>query len=121
MIIGHGIDLVDIKRFKIMSDQRLIKLSRKICVDSELIELKSSKDSYKYLAKIWSCKEAISKSFGTGLVGKNIFKKIIIITSDNVGKPIVHLKEPYNNFVCHLSLSNDRDYIIASAILETYV
>lgn len=117
MIMGHGVDIVDLKRFRIMNKDRLDKLAKRICTDSELKEFNNHKLKQEYLAKIWACKEAISKSFGTGIRGKVTWKNILI-TSDNLGRPVVYFKENISGPVCHLSVSHEKDYLIASAILE---
>jgi phosphopantetheinyl transferase (holo-ACP synthase) len=36
MIIGHGIDIVELTRFNLMADLRLRRLANRICTDFEL-------------------------------------------------------------------------------------
>jgi holo-[acyl-carrier protein] synthase len=117
MILGHGVDIVDIRRFRYMDKNRLLKLARRICTPSEFTEFMNHKKDFQYLAKIWACKEAVSKSFGTGITG-NITWKNILISSDILGKPVVSFKESISRAVCHISISHEKDYLIASAILE---
>jgi holo-[acyl-carrier protein] synthase len=101
-----------------MDDDRLIKIANKICTEFELVEFKSSKLKYQYLAKIWAGKEAISKAFGTGFRGDVTWKQIQI-QSTSLGRPSVWFKERLAGPVCHLSFSHEKDYLIASSILET--
>lgn len=117
MIAGHGIDIVHLPRFKIMNPDRLKKLANRICTDSELEDFKLSKQPHMYVAKIWAAKEAISKSFGTG-IRNDVTWKNMQIKSDNLGKPKVWFKEILSGPICHLSISHERDYLIASAILD---
>ena len=92
MITGHGIDIVDLRRFRLMNDERLKKIANKICTEFELKEFESSKLKYQYLAKIWAGKESIAKAFGTGIRGDVTWKQIQI-QSTNLGKPSVWIKE----------------------------
>lgn len=120
MIIGHGIDIVELRRFRLMNDQRLSKIASRICTDSELEEFNKNKIKHQYLAKIWAGKEAISKAFGTGIRGDVTWKNIQI-ASDNHGRPCVFFREKISGPICHLSFSHDNGSLIASAILEIYV
>jgi holo-[acyl-carrier protein] synthase len=115
MILGHGIDIVDLTRFQVMDEHRLKKIASRICTDSELKEFNNAKIKHRYLAKIWAGKEAIAKAFGTGIRG-DVTWKTIFISSNNLGKPEVYLKK--SGMICYLSFSHDRDYLIASAILS---
>jgi len=118
MIIGHGIDLVDLKRFQKMDSNRLRRLALRICTESELNEYINHPIKYQYLAKIWASKEAVSKAFGTG-IRNNITWKAIEVKSDELGCPRVNLKfDIENNFVCYLSISHDKGMLISSVILE---
>lgn len=118
MIIGHGIDIVNLKRFQMMNSNRLEKIARRICTDVELDNFHTSKIKYQYVAKIWAGKEAISKAFGTGIRGHVVWKNMKIL-NDNNGKPSVWLKDDLAGPVCHLSFSHDNEYLISSAILES--
>lgn len=117
MIIGHGIDLVDLNRFRSFSDFRLQRLAKRICTELELIEYDNSKLKFQYLAKIWSCKEAVSKAFGTG-IRDDVTWKNIQISTNNLGAPSVRFKNDIAGLVCHISISHESQYLIASAILE---
>lgn len=117
MITGHGIDIVDLRRFRLMNVERLKKVADKICTEFELSEFASSKLKYQYLAKIWAGKEAISKAFGTGIQGDVTWQQIQI-QSTSLGRPSVQFTERLAGPVCHLSFSHEKDYLIASAILE---
>lgn len=117
MITGHGIDIVDLRRFRIMDSNRLEKISRRICTEPELEDFQKSKIQYQYIAKIWAGKEAISKAFGTGIQGDVTWKNIKIGAHDS-GQPRVWFKDRLAGPICHLSFSHEKNYLIASAILE---
>lgn len=117
MITGHGIDIVDLNRFKIMNQTRLTKIAERICTEFELKEFGTHHIPYQYLAKIWAGKEAISKAFGTGIRGDVTWKNIQIQTN-KLGAPSVWFKDRLAGPICHLSFSHEKDYLIASAILD---
>lgn len=118
MILGHGVDIVDLRRFRSMDENRLLRLARRICTEPELDEFMNHKASFQYLAKIWAAKEAISKAFGTGIQG-SVTWKVIQINTGRLGRPEVWFEKNWN-VSCHLSISHEADYLLASAILETY-
>jgi holo-[acyl-carrier protein] synthase len=118
MISGVGVDLVSINRFKSMSIDRRNKLANRILDVTELEMYNVSKDSAKFLAKYWSVKEAVSKSFGTGIRG-NVVWKNIVLTSTELGQPVVSFQNTllsYNK-KCHVSISHESDMLISYAIL----
>lgn len=120
MILGHGIDIVNLNRFDSMNEVRLTRLARRICTAHEFELFNSSKNKNRYLSKIWAGKEAIAKAFGTG-IAKDITWKNIQIENNTLGKPSVWFKEKIAGPICHLSFSHDGGFLIASAILEMYV
>ena len=124
MIFGIGTDLVDISRFKKMKS--LDNFAKKTLSNDELKIFNTLKESNKasYLAKQFAGKEAISKAFGTGFC-KPILIKDIEILRNGKGKPIFI---PYGNIKkeilnlgiakTHVSLSDEKNYAVAFAILE---
>ncbi|MCX8095765.1 MAG: holo-ACP synthase [Caldisericia bacterium] len=111
MIIGIGIDIINIKRFEkvIKNNPEILK---RIFTENELNLFKNYKNSYLHLAGRFSLKEAIIKA------GKNYLKiksfKDIEILKDNDNKPI--LIKPQGNI--SISISHDGDYVISIAIIE---
>ena len=124
MIFGIGTDIVDINRIKSMDS--LSSFANKILSENEIkvfSDLKEGKQAT-YLSKQFAGKEAISKAIGTGISGDIKFKEIEILR-DESGKPIFNpvknLKEILANLgitKTHVSLSDEKDYAIAFAILE---
>lgn len=117
MIIGHGIDIVELERFRLMNHSRLRKIAMRICTEEELNEFTNHHIKHQYLAKIWAGKEAIAKAFHKG-IRDNVTWKNIKIVSDRLGCPKVSFKKPLAGPICHLSFSHEKNYLIASAILE---
>ena len=124
MIYGHGIDLVDVTRFAEMDLQRLDSMANRILTEEEMPEYKGQPDlvgRIRHVAKIWAVKEAVAKSFGTGIRGAVVWQNIIT-DHDDMGRPTVkfdnELVEYANGRECHVSVSHDGDNIVASAILS---
>lgn len=121
MIIGNGVDIVDLKRFRVMDSNRLGRIARRILTEQELAEFINTpeKTKYVFLSKHWAVKEAVAKSFGTGIRGDVVWKNIQMQKTD-LGQPKIQfryaLHKPGAN--CHVSISHDGDYLVAYAVLE---
>ena len=122
MIIGTGIDLVDVTRFYEMPADRKDRLAKRILTDLEHEDYLNSADSSKYLAKIWAVKEAVAKSFGTGIQG-NVTWKNMQVSKTKLGQPMLKLHENLFKSIashaqCHISISHDGNMVIATAVLS---
>ena len=124
MIFGIGTDIVDINRIKSMDS--LSAFADKILSENEIkvfSDLKEGKQAT-YLSKQFAGKEAISKAIGTGISGDIKFKEIEILRDERgrpIFNPVENLKEILANLgitKTHVSLSDEKDYAIAFAILE---
>ena len=124
MIFGIGTDIVDINRIKSMDS--LSAFANKILSENEIkvfSDLKEGKQAT-YLSKQFAGKEAISKAIGTGISRDIKFKEIEILRDERgrpIFNPIENLKEILANLgitKTHVSLSDEKDYAIAFAILE---
>ena len=107
MIIGHGIDLVEIDR-----------------VSNIYAKYKENFIS-KYFVNNFAIKEAFSKSIGLGFRSP-CYPNNIVVSRDTLGKPVISLKnklesylnETFGKFVIHVSLTDTKLYSIASVIIE---
>ena len=121
MIVGNGVDIVDLKRFRVMDERRLGRIANRILTENELLEFINTPDQFKhiFLSKYWAVKEAVAKSFGTGIRG-NVVWKNIQMQKNKLGQPKVQFKSELHKHGtnCHVSISHDGDYVIAYAILE---
>jgi holo-[acyl-carrier protein] synthase len=121
MIQGNGVDIVDLRRFRIMDQRRLDRLAKRILTVQELEGFTATIDSKKhiFLAKHWAVKEAVAKSFGTGIRGTVVWKNIQM-RKTHLGQPKIYFQPILHapGRQCHVSISHDGDYLIAYAILE---
>tara|TARA_B100000035_G_scaffold64278_1_gene52198 strand:+ start:519 stop:905 length:387 start_codon:yes stop_codon:yes gene_type:complete len=124
-ILGIGVDIVQNKRVG-----SLIKNKRFILRTFGNKEVKFSKkntNKINYFSKRFAAKEALAKSIGTGF-RKNLNFKDIEILNDNQGKPFYYkskkvdtlIKKRFNikNYNLFLSISDEKDYSIAFAIIQ---
>ena len=89
MIIGTGIDIVEIDRFKKIKD--LKGIAKKILHTNELEEFnKKAKDQTIFLAKKFAFKEAFVKALGTGFREPYYLDRIEII-KDKLGLSLIHI------------------------------
>ena len=120
MIIGHGIDLVEIDRIsKIYSKYKENFISKYFLND----QFKSI--NINLLANNFAIKEAFSKSIGMGFRSP-CYPNNIVVGRDTLGKPVISLKnklesylnETFGKCVIHVSLTDTKLYSIASVIIE---
>jgi len=124
MIIGTGIDIVEIDRFKEIKN--LNGIAKKILHTNELEEFnKKAKDQTIFLAKKFAFKEAFVKALGTGFREPYYLDRIEII-KDKLGKPsVITHEEAKKEFEdlgitkAHVSLSDTENYVVAFVVLET--
>ena len=124
-ILGIGVDLVNNRRIKLASkNKRFIK---RIFTKNEINFSKSNFNITNYFAKRFAAKEAFSKAIGSGF-SKNLNFKDIEVLNDKNGKPyyliskkisnIIYKKFKIKKFKLFLSISDEKDYSIAFAILQ---
>ena len=121
MIIGTGIDIVNLKRFYDMDEERLNLLAKRILTDNELVEFQQLIEIKRpvHLAKMWSIKESIGKAFGTGISNDSVWKNMYIF-KNALGQPQVQFLGALarKNVICHISVSHDGDYLVSNAVLD---
>jgi holo-[acyl-carrier protein] synthase len=125
MILGVGVDIVEIRRIK-EAIEKNDKFLEKLFDKEELEYLQSRGMRAEYVAGRFAAKEAVSKALGTGFRGFHF--KDIVIDRTTLGKPIVVLKgkakliaQKSGSYKIHLSISHGQDSAIAYAVLESDV
>ena len=120
MIVGNGIDLIEIERVNSIFKKFQNSFVRKYFINDKIENLEA-----RVLANNFAIKEAFSKSLGLGFRNP-CYPNNISVNRDNLGKPFIspkselkkYLIEKYGNFVIHVSLTDTKKYSIASVILE---
>ncbi len=129
MILGIGIDLLNINRVEELYLKYNNRFINRILSKEEIKDFKNSKQPINFLAKKFCAKEAFSKAMGTG-IGRGINFIDITIKNDILGKPIILLSDNgYNvleklfktsikNIQFNISLTDENPYINAFVIIS---
>lgn len=126
MIIGIGVDIIEIERVR-QAIQNNKKFLSKLFTEREIDYFISRNMNSEVIAGNFAAKEAVSKALGTGIRGFS-FKDIEILRNE-LGKPevILHsgahlignkLVENNNSLRIHLSISHNNSNAIAYSVLE---
>ena len=126
MIIGIGVDIIEIERVR-QAIQNNKNFLSKLFTEKEIDYFISRKMNSEVIAGNFAAKEAVSKALGTGIRGFS-FKDIEILRNE-LGKPevILHsganlignkLVGNNNSLRVHLSISHNNSSAIAYSVLE---
>lgn len=115
-IIGIGVDIEEINRFKNMEKVNINKFLNKIFTENEIEYCFSKKDPYPSLTARFCGKEAVVKAFSHHNV-KLPLNQIEILNAPN-GVPFVRLlNNDSNEFNIQISLSHTKEIAVAFAII----
>lgn len=123
MIHGIGTDIVSIARMREALDRHGERFARRILHSDEFPAYLEVREPARFLAKRFAAKEAFSKALGTGLRPPATLAAIGV-SHDALGKPVYIFDDPLREHLeglglrAHLSLSDEREQVIAFAILE---
>ena len=125
-ILGIGVDIIENNRIKKSIQNN--KFKTRVYSSNELKLSKNVKNKVAYFSKRFAAKEAFSKALGTG-ISENLNFKDIEIVNDKKGKPkyaknkkiikIVQKKYKIKKFNSFLSISDEKDYSTAFAIIQS--
>lgn len=126
MIYGIGTDITEIRRIE-KAITRNKNFINKLFTKNEMDLWEKKNFKLEFIAGRFAAKEAISKALGTGIRDFN-FKDIEIINNE-LGKPQVILKPKAEDIIrkisksykIHLSISHEKEYAIAYALLEVFI
>ena len=90
MIIGIGIDIVDIDRIQRMIDRHGMKFLNRTFTETEVAYCQGRKKPAQHFAGRFAAKEAVFKAFGTGWRGGMGWKEIEVQV-DSLGRPRLRL------------------------------
>ena len=126
MIVGTGIDIIDIRRIKKTIEKYEFKFKNRCFHIGEINKTEARLKSVESYAKRYAAKEACAKALGTGLA-RGVFWKDIEIMNDKFGKPKIKLHNNALKFLkkiiksdycsIEVSLSDEKNYAIANVII----
>ncbi len=126
MIIGTGIDIVELARIEALISKNEDKLLERIFAaeERERIPQSFSRETA-YISGRFAAKEAAAKALGTGF-GHKLSWHDICVMSDAAGKPYIQWNErlyPFFPFLqdsrTFLSISHEKKYAVAQVIIES--
>ena len=125
MIVGIGVDIVDVSRIQKMFDKYGQHFAERILCKEEMQGFSKVTNPVSLLAKRFAAKEAAAKALGTGMregVGFQSFQ----ITHDALGKPELtfhHAALQKIHFLkvsrTHITISDEKNYAVGFVTLES--
>ena len=126
MIIGIGVDLIEVARVEKVYAARGERFVDHVLHREEMPEFKASKQKGRLLAKRFAVKEAATKALGTGQA-QNVLLRHFYITHNEHGKPQLHadaeahaLCDELGINAMHVSISDENEYATAYVVLERH-
>jgi len=122
MIVGTGVDIIEVERVKKALDAWGEKFLNRVFTQRELDYVNTKKFPSENLAARFACKESVLKAFGDTRVGIQL--KSIEVLNDKKGKPEIVLhgeakefaeKNSLDNII--VSMSHTANYAVSNAIL----
>lgn len=125
MILGIGIDIIEVGRIKSSHERFGERFLNRILHPNEIAYCLSHKEPGPFLAARFAAKEAISKAFGTG-IGAQLGWHDMEVGRKESGEPFVilhgggrKLLEERRGRVVLISLSHTQEHAAAVAVLES--
>lgn len=114
MVIGVGIDIIDVKRVKNLAEKNP-RFLEKIFTPAEISYCLGKRNKYQHLAARFAAKEAFFKAVG----GRTAWREVELFNHPS-GKPELEIKakERFSIEKAHVSISHLEEYAVAVVILE---
>lgn len=124
MIVGLGVDIVQISRID-KALERTPALAQRVLTVEEQLQFAQAKDKGRFLAKRFAAKEAVVKALGTG-IARGVGWQQVQIDKNPEGRPLVVMTDYAKEYAdqlgiraWHLSYSDEKEYVVATAIAES--
>lgn len=122
MIVGTGVDIIEVGRVKKALDTWGGRFLNRVFTQRELDYVNTKKFSHESLAARFACKESVLKAFGDTRTGIQL--KNIEVLNDSKGKPEIILHGEAKEFASKnrldniiVSMSHTANYAVSNAIL----
>ena len=125
MIIGIGIDIIDIRRIEKIIIKYGDRFIKKCFLQTEIQSSENRRNTIQSYAKRYAAKEACAKALGTGLA-RGVYWKDIEVSNNTLGKPILTLHNKASKILnqistkntrIEISLSDEKNYVISNVII----
>jgi holo-[acyl-carrier protein] synthase len=124
MILGVGIDLVEIPRIEAALARHGERFARRVLSDVEFTRFKTEVKPAAFLARRFAAKEALSKALGTGIRTPVTWRNISVTNHDS-GSPRFEWTPALNEWLnkrgvrrTHISMTDERSLAAAYVVLE---
>lgn len=124
MILGIGIDLVEIPRIEAALERHGERFAQRILADVEYARFKREVKAAAFLARRFAAKEALSKALGTGIRTPVTWRNIAV-TNAGPGGPRFEWAPALGEWLAqrgvtraHISMTDERSMAAAYVILE---
>ena len=128
-IIGLGTDIVQISRFEQMDDtgDKRDRLAQRVLTSCEFDIYQQHAHPARFLAKRFAVKEAAVKALGTG-IGQGVGWQHLSVTHTDIGQPLLQYTDGFADIASelgvthsHVSISDEKEYAVATVILEAHI
>lgn len=122
MILGFGIDIMDLRR---LDEKKIERLRNKVLTKGEneqLYAIKSLKRKREFFSGRYCAREAFYKATGRGV--RDFELNSIGVVADENGKPYLEIPDEqltfyfFSNCQTFLSITHDGEYTVAGVIVE---
>ena len=124
MIYGIGTDIAGIQRMRDVHARYGGKLAQRVLSPEEWGDYAEARDKAVFLTKRFAAKEAFAKAVGTGM-RTPVTLTAISVVHDQLGRPgfafspeLAAWKRGLGMGRVHLSLSDERDHVVAFVVVE---
>lgn len=124
MVVGIGIDIVEVRRIS-RALQGGDEMAHRVFTDEELRYCRARKNQYQHFAGRFAAKEAALKALGTGWQ-EGIRWKDVEVVADELGKPVLHFqrraKEVFDASGArevHVTITHAKEYAVAAVVIDT--
>ncbi|MBK8660750.1 MAG: holo-ACP synthase [Ignavibacteriales bacterium] len=121
MIVGTGVDIIEIDRIQKSIERYEDRFLNKIYTPTEIEYCSAKADKYRRFAARWAIKEAVYKALMK--FDETIAWKDISVKNDSDGAPVLEELEKITRIKemgisVHITLSHSNNYAVAMAIAE---
>src|ERR1700684_4103647 len=120
MIVGIGIDLAEVERYRFAEAQRA-RFARKVYTEEEMAYAMRKRNWAERLAGFYAAKEATRKAFGHAIPWRSVG-----VGHERSGKPVIELRGRAERLTrdrgvrtIHLTITHSAEIAVAVVILES--
>jgi holo-[acyl-carrier protein] synthase len=124
MIVGIGIDLIEIERVRAIHARHPERFSNRVLTDAEKSYVFAHADPTQRLAGRFAAKEAAVKALGVG-IAEGLRWKDVEVLPDALGKPVLNLygnaaqrAQSLGATIFHVTITHSESLAMAQVILE---